>query len=426
MTGPLAESLSRHLPQYAHNHIFGKGNLATPQSATETAENRPCKQISVYLVSTNVDQISYISRMWSSVPSRVIVLKGDDFFSKADGRYDTMGVDRLAVLRGAADLHGFPALVIDGGTATTYTAADAKGKIMGGGIGPGLQIKLRCMHEYTDALPLIGPQDALSRVKEATDRKKTLQIFSRDTKDAMMASVLGEYAANYNSIIQAWLHKVGPAKLSSTNQNNPKVENRKRAVMITGGDGEILSQLLQSNHGGIIESIPELNDTKAKSFEIIHNKQLIHYGISSAIMKQVELARKNSLGSPETSKDKRKSTTLSNRGATNPKKKRKVDAVSIDSMDPKSLLKKRIAKTFTGEVFFGEITKYEEEGSDSWWHVVYDDGDSEDLEKAEMEQCLALYTKKKKNDAKYSKDTDLFEVQKSPDKNDEDLTDVVI
>ena len=351
-------------------------------------------------------------------------MKGDDFFSKADGRYETMGVDRLAVLRGAADLHGFPALVIDGGTATTYTAADSKGKIMGGGIGPGLQIKLRCMHEYTDTLPLIGPQDALSRVKEATDRKKTLQIFSRDTKDAMMVSVLGEYAANYNSIIQTWLHKVGPAKLSPPNQKNAKTENRRRAVMITGGDGEILSQLLQSDHGGIVEPIPQPKDDKSKSFEIVHNKQLIHYGISSAIMKQVELARKNSLGSPRTSNDKRKSTALSNTGGTNLKKKRKVDAVSLDSMDPKSLLKKRIAKTFSGEVFFGIITKYEEEGSDSWWHVVYDDGDSEDLEQPEMEECLALYMREKKNDAKYSKESDLFEVEKSPENNSG--TDIII
>lgn len=80
--------------------------------------------ISVYCVSTNRGQAAALEQLFMSIPSRFYVMQGDDFFKRAEGRYDTMGTDRLATLKGAAHLNGHPVLVFDGGTATTYSATD--------------------------------------------------------------------------------------------------------------------------------------------------------------------------------------------------------------------------------------------------------------------------------------------------------------
>lgn len=502
LSGPLAESLSRHLPQYAHNYIFGKGNAASEETAAAASKKRTTSKISVYLVSTNQDQIGLISQMWSSIPCRVVLMKGNDFFDKSVGRYETMGVDRLAVLRGAADLHGFPALVIDGGTATTYTAADAKGRIMGGGIGAGLQIKLRCMHEYTDSLPLVGPQDALARVKEALDRKKTLPLFSRDTTDAMLASVLGEYASFGRTIIQTWLSKVGHAKNPS--KNSTQLENHGRTVMITGGDGEVLTQLLRPNLSGILECA----EKKETPLNIVHSKQLIHYGIAAAIMQQVkvvsgktstkspylksrvaktfdqadhegdhifrgtvtlftshpngdvytvryddgdreqvdlpelksmlqlfnevgEKSKKTTKAAPQSTpvtKKRNNSTDKTNTPAAKRTKRKKT--VSLENRDPNSLVKKRIAKDFDGTIFYGEIEKYTyDEDDGDLWHIVYDDGDSEDLDRGEVTEAFELYTKTKQKDKKRTPDTELVsedEAEETTSKNGDKGKDAVI
>ena len=71
-------------------------------------------------------------------------MKGDDFYTKEEGRYDGIGIDRLAVVFGAQDLEGAPCLVFDAGTAmTTYTATDRDGKLIGGCIAPGML--MRCL-----------------------------------------------------------------------------------------------------------------------------------------------------------------------------------------------------------------------------------------------------------------------------------------
>ena len=42
-------------------------------------------------------------------------MKGDDFFLESEGRYKTMGIDRLANLLGSGQRFGYPSLVFDGG-----------------------------------------------------------------------------------------------------------------------------------------------------------------------------------------------------------------------------------------------------------------------------------------------------------------------
>ncbi len=69
----------------------------------------------------------------------------------------TLGKDRLAAAVGASAL--FPnknVLSIDCGTAIKYDIVNSKNEYLGGGIAPGLHLRFKALHTFTDKLPLIG------------------------------------------------------------------------------------------------------------------------------------------------------------------------------------------------------------------------------------------------------------------------------
>lgn len=71
----------------------------------------------------------------------------------------TYGVDRYAADMGAVaqDPHS-TLLVIDAGTCITYDLISADGALLGGVISPGVQLRLKSMHEHTAQLPLLKAQ----------------------------------------------------------------------------------------------------------------------------------------------------------------------------------------------------------------------------------------------------------------------------
>ena len=80
----------------------------------------------------------------------------------------TLGTDRLASVTGAYyeamnRNNGEPidVLVIDMGTAITYDIIDAAGNYLGGNISPGVLMRLKALHHFTDKLPLVelSPED---------------------------------------------------------------------------------------------------------------------------------------------------------------------------------------------------------------------------------------------------------------------------
>lgn len=71
----------------------------------------------------------------------------------------TLGSDRLAAVVAANDMHpGHDALVIDAGTCITYDFIDAAGNYRGGNISPGVDMRLKALHTFTDKLPLISAE----------------------------------------------------------------------------------------------------------------------------------------------------------------------------------------------------------------------------------------------------------------------------
>ena len=71
---------------------------------------------------------------------------------------ETLGKDRLAAVIGANFIKPDSALlIIDAGTAITYDFIDAENTYHGGNIAPGINLRLRSLHEFTKKLPLVEP-----------------------------------------------------------------------------------------------------------------------------------------------------------------------------------------------------------------------------------------------------------------------------
>lgn len=70
---------------------------------------------------------------------------------------ETLGIDRLANAIGAFHTAKKAALVIDLGTCLKIDLVDKHGVYQGGSISPGLNMRLKSLHEFTGRLPLLEP-----------------------------------------------------------------------------------------------------------------------------------------------------------------------------------------------------------------------------------------------------------------------------
>lgn len=79
-------------------------------------------------------------------------------FTTPVGKPETIGADRLAMA--AAAVHFYPQknnLIIALGSCITYNFISAGHAFLGGGISPGLEMRLRSLHQHTALLPLVAP-----------------------------------------------------------------------------------------------------------------------------------------------------------------------------------------------------------------------------------------------------------------------------
>lgn len=84
-------------------------------------------------------------------------------FTSAYTPFEQLGLDRMVGLVAATSLYPEQAvLIIDAGTCITYDLIDAKAHHLGGSISPGLAMRYRAIHEFTDALPKLQPTDLTS------------------------------------------------------------------------------------------------------------------------------------------------------------------------------------------------------------------------------------------------------------------------
>ena len=137
----------------------------------------------------------------------------------------TLGKDRIAAVAGAFALYpNENVLVLDIGTAITYEFISGKGEYHGGGISPGVRLRLKALNAYTSNLPLIEPQqiDFLT---------------GASTKDSILSGVMNGTRLELEGFITEY---------------SARHENLR--VLLTGGDAPLFETVLKSK----IFAIPNL------------------------------------------------------------------------------------------------------------------------------------------------------------------------
>ena len=82
---------------------------------------------------------------------------------------ETLGVDRIAALAAAATQ--FPkqaSLIFDIGTCMTIDFLDSELNYRGGNISPGIELRLKAMHQMTGRLPLVNANEAVGNMGNST------------------------------------------------------------------------------------------------------------------------------------------------------------------------------------------------------------------------------------------------------------------
>ncbi len=159
--------------------------------------------------------------IWQAYPNtRVITLDQVPL----TGVYPTLGIDRALALLGAGQTWGFPMLVIDAGTALTFTAADANQCLVGGAILPGLGLQFATLGQQTGQLPLVEMQNFPSLPSR----------FALNTPEAIQSGVIYTILAGIKDFIEAWWQLFPNGKIA-----------------IKGGDRTLLFNYLQALYPGI-------------------------------------------------------------------------------------------------------------------------------------------------------------------------------
>ena len=178
----------------------------------ELADHRAQQFVLLPLVLASVvpDQTA----LWQSYPDvRIITL--DQL--PIEGLYPTLGIDRALTLLGAGTQLGWPVLVIDAGTALTFTGADVNRRLVGGAILPGLGLQLWSLGEKTAGLPIVILPYSLP------------QRWVADTETAIQSGVVHGVVSAVNDFIEDWLRLFPNSKIA-----------------VTGGDRTLLLKYLAS------------------------------------------------------------------------------------------------------------------------------------------------------------------------------------
>jgi type III pantothenate kinase len=80
----------------------------------------------------------------------------------------SIGADRLANAAAVAELYGFPAIVVDFGTAVTFDIVSERRRYIGGVIAPGLEAMTNFLYQRTALLPKLSLKEPRHAVGKST------------------------------------------------------------------------------------------------------------------------------------------------------------------------------------------------------------------------------------------------------------------
>ena len=184
---PQLDALAEGLPAYLHAHLSECTGIALCSVVPAATE-----RVKALLQSVGITQpIFWLTH--TTAPG----------LGFAYPKPQEVGPDRLADAIAAQALRGAPAIVIDMGTATTFTVITAEG-YAGGIIGPGLAVTAQYLHEKTALLPKIDPHNAKATAAWGESTVEAMEIgCSRGYRGMireLLAGVKSELALRYPGI----------------------------------------------------------------------------------------------------------------------------------------------------------------------------------------------------------------------------------
>lgn len=150
----------------------------------------------------------------------------------------TMGGDRIAALVGALSLWpGEPLLIVDAGTCVTYEVIDDEGRYLGGNIAPGVEMRLRSMHEHTALLPLVTGDGELPTI-------------GRDTETCMRCGAVHGLAYEVEGYALHWRQRYPTLRvvLAGGTPLHLSIEATQEKNLVLKGLNAILSHLATQNY----------------------------------------------------------------------------------------------------------------------------------------------------------------------------------
>jgi len=117
-----------------------------------------------------------------------------------NNRYDdpgAVGADRIVNAVAAGRHYGFPAIIVDIGTATTVEAVDGEGCYLGGAILTGLYVSLEALVERTAKLPSVDLEEEPPRV------------IATNTPDSIRSGFIYGYAGALDALIRRSRDELG-------------------------------------------------------------------------------------------------------------------------------------------------------------------------------------------------------------------------
>jgi type III pantothenate kinase len=177
------------------------------------------KSITIYLASV----VPLQTALWQNYPQlHQISLKDIPI----QNTYATLGIDRALAIYGAGETYHYPCLVIDAGTALTFTGVDSHKALIGGAILPGLRSQFHGLHQQTAALPEIILPSELP------------PLWALNTPDAIASGIIYTVIAGIDRYINDWLNRYPNS-----------------SIILTGGDSQLIFQYLQTLSPQIAEII---------------------------------------------------------------------------------------------------------------------------------------------------------------------------
>jgi len=196
--------------------VFNPARIPTAQlSSTVIAEFLKRRQVNKLVVSSVVPaKNSAISKAAKKAQVLWLDWKLELGVAIEYPKPETIGADRLANAAAVAELYGWPAIVVDFGTAVTFDIVSDARSYVGGVIAPGLEAMTDFLYYRTALLPRLS-------------LKEPVRVVGRSTVEAMRSGAV----FGYRGLVREILARIKAEKFS----------RNKVAVVATGGYARLIA-----------------------------------------------------------------------------------------------------------------------------------------------------------------------------------------